>query len=347
MSREAHAEPVSGPGVDHGAASPTIPSKSILVVGLPRSGTTWIGKIFDSHPRTLYLHEPDSAVPMNGIPLIAESIAPGMDRIKILATLARTTNVRLARVTGALPHFPKTYRTTVRDWSHRWLAVGAKVCSRVLGEFNVPDLFIESPRNPVRLVWKSVESIGRTGLLARLMPDWRIIHIARHPCGWIDSQKRGHRENRFSSDDRKDWWRFDLLQATSPARRRGLSEASFRTMSDLERDAWSWVLWNEIAAEATEGLTNVMTILYEDVCSSPVDQSRRIFSFAGLDWHPQSEAFVTRSVSTHRENYYSIYRDPLAAANKWRRSISPEELRVVESIMRQSKLGRMFLKAKS
>ena len=130
------------------------------------------------------------------------------------------------------------------------------------------------------------------------MPDWRIIHIARHPCGWIDSQNRGHRENRFSSDDRKDWWRFDLLQATSPARRRGLSEASFRTMSDLERDAWSWVLWNEIAAEATEGLTNVITILYEDVCSSPIDQSRRIFSFAGLDWHPQSEAFVTRSVNT-------------------------------------------------
>ena len=82
MSREAHVEPVSGPGVDHGAASPTIPSRSILVVGLPRSGTTWIGKIFDSHPRTLYLHEPDSAVPMNGIPLIAESMGPGIDQSK-------------------------------------------------------------------------------------------------------------------------------------------------------------------------------------------------------------------------------------------------------------------------
>jgi hypothetical protein len=32
----------------------------ILVFGLPRSGTTWLGKIFDSHPETLYRHEPDS-----------------------------------------------------------------------------------------------------------------------------------------------------------------------------------------------------------------------------------------------------------------------------------------------
>jgi hypothetical protein len=146
-----------------------------------------------------------------------------------------------------------------------------------VGELNVPDLFVESPQNPVRLVWKSIESIGRTGLLARLMPDCRIIHIVRHPCGWIDSQSRGHREKRFSSDDRKDWWRFDMLEATSPARSRGLTAASFRNnMSDLERDAWSWVLWNEIAAEASEGLMNVMTVLYEDVCSAPIDQSRRV-----------------------------------------------------------------------
>ncbi len=34
--------------------------KQILIVGLPRSGTTWIGKLLDSSPLTLYLHEPDS-----------------------------------------------------------------------------------------------------------------------------------------------------------------------------------------------------------------------------------------------------------------------------------------------
>src|SRR5229473_3034366 len=31
----------------------------ILIFGLPRSGTTWLAKLFDSHPLTLYRHEPD------------------------------------------------------------------------------------------------------------------------------------------------------------------------------------------------------------------------------------------------------------------------------------------------
>src|SRR5690349_19178518 len=32
-----------------------------FILGAPRSGTTWLGKIFDSHPSVLYRHEPDIA----------------------------------------------------------------------------------------------------------------------------------------------------------------------------------------------------------------------------------------------------------------------------------------------
>ena len=40
----------------------------ILLLGSPRSGTTWLGKLFDSHPNTLYLHEPDSVLVNRKIP---------------------------------------------------------------------------------------------------------------------------------------------------------------------------------------------------------------------------------------------------------------------------------------
>lgn len=43
----------------------------ILLCGIPRSGTTWIGKIFDSHPDTLYRHEPDSGKVLGSVPLVA------------------------------------------------------------------------------------------------------------------------------------------------------------------------------------------------------------------------------------------------------------------------------------
>ena len=47
--------------------------KLILLFGMPRSGTTWIGKIFDSHQDTFYLHEPDSVSPVANLPLVVDT----------------------------------------------------------------------------------------------------------------------------------------------------------------------------------------------------------------------------------------------------------------------------------
>jgi len=37
--------------------------RAILVSGSPRSGTTWLAKLLDSHPDVLYRHEPDEVSP--------------------------------------------------------------------------------------------------------------------------------------------------------------------------------------------------------------------------------------------------------------------------------------------
>ena len=44
----------------------------ILLFGPSRSGTTWIGKIFDSHPTAIYRHEPDAVHPLSDVPLIID-----------------------------------------------------------------------------------------------------------------------------------------------------------------------------------------------------------------------------------------------------------------------------------
>jgi hypothetical protein len=315
--------------------------KPVLVVGLPRSGTTWIGKVFDSHPGTLYLHEPDSAVPMRDVPPLIGS-APGegeADRLR--ASVARTMNVRLTRVAGSLPRFRKAYRSPGFDWLHQRMVFSAKLWSRAFGEVRIPDLASAS-NQPPRLVWKSIESVGRIGMLARLAPEFRVIHILRHPCGWMRSFGRGYQERLFTSE-RDDWADFRLLESTPPAQRRGLAMSSFREMDDIERDTWLWILWNENGVEGGEGLSNVLTVRYEDVCAAPVAQSRMIFRFAELDWHPNTENFIYRSISTSSERYYSVFRDPLTAANRWRQSFSGAQLHRVEAIMEQSHVGRMFL----
>lgn len=47
-------------------------NKILLIFGIPRSGTTWLGKLFDSHPDIVYLHEPDSQFRTNNVPLLVK-----------------------------------------------------------------------------------------------------------------------------------------------------------------------------------------------------------------------------------------------------------------------------------
>ena len=153
---------------------------------------------------------------------------------------------------------------------------------------------------------------------------------------------RGHLEGRFGSG-RDEWWRWDLLEATPPAQRRGLTVSAFEAMNDLQRDVWSWVLWNEYAIEASAGLTNVMAITYEQVCAAPIVESKKLFEFARLTWDRQVEDFLRKSTSTHKEQFYSLFRDPALAANKWRSRVSASDLNIIESILSESTIGRRYL----
>ena len=311
----------------------------IALIGLPRSGTTWIGKIFDSHPETLYLHEPDSAVLMKELPLIAEPF-PDSEHHVLSSALTRTLSLRLTRVVGILPQFKKSYRTSTVDWFHRRLVLGGKLYSRFVGEVRIPDLI--NTGQPVRLVWKSVESLGRLGLIARAMTNSRVIHILRHPGAWESSFSRGYREKHFRSS-RTEWSVLTQLTETTAAKRRGLTITSFKAMSGLERNVWSWVLWNEHASEACSDLTNVLMIKYEDVCAAPIAESQRMFKFSNLTWHEQTERFILESTSTHKDGFYGVFRNPSIAANRWRHNISSTNLKTIESILADSEIGRYYL----
>ena len=51
---------------------------SSSLIGLPRSGTTWIAKIFDSHPDVLYYHEPDYIDRIPCVPYVTELDESGL-----------------------------------------------------------------------------------------------------------------------------------------------------------------------------------------------------------------------------------------------------------------------------
>src|SRR5687768_16437501 len=149
----------------------------ILVFGLPRSGTSWMGKIFDSHPDTLYLHEPDKHIHLPDVPMLLPAEPPK----ELDAFLKQVLANRSPGVTGKLPAFTKSYRSGARHLARTATGYVARVLPRQLAaRVQVPDLVDRRDSVP-RLVWKSINSVGRLGALARLLPNARCILLMRHP----------------------------------------------------------------------------------------------------------------------------------------------------------------------
>src|SRR5580692_5237881 len=82
----------------------------ILILGSPRSGTTWLAKIFDSHPDILYRHEPDELT----LP------EPGLDPAEQVRQWLRQRGLRAA---AKRPDFSKSWRPTLLNHVRRGMLV--------------------------------------------------------------------------------------------------------------------------------------------------------------------------------------------------------------------------------
>ncbi len=185
-----------------------IPSERIiLILGAPRSGTSWLAKIFDSHPDVLYRHEPRYA-PLRTL------ASPGRALPEQVATVqgpSRSLHRQLIEIAtlksaGSLPIFRSTIEALPRrpvytGMTHGLRAVELLRSARPLVR-DVP-IFdrIDVARHPeLRVVMKSVSSRGRarsssvrTGLvrMSYLLPRDPFGQARPTSCAPLHSRARG------------------------------------------------------------------------------------------------------------------------------------------------------------
>ncbi|GMQ88819.1 MAG: hypothetical protein BMS9Abin09_0257 [Gammaproteobacteria bacterium] len=314
----------------------------VLLFGLPRSGTTWLGKIFDSDPNTLYRHEPDSHQRM-GIPLFADP----QDRQLQMAVQRYAKGIpdmRSVSVSGKLPLFRKNYLTDTQLGFYHLSILLAKAVGKLAPRFPLLYAPRGRPTGLPTAVWKSIESVGRIGLIRRAIPGSRVILIIRHPCGYVRSVQKGDSEGYFlgsvaSSDD---YDLFGKLLETEPARRYGLTLDKLRVLTPEQRLAWRWALYNEKAMLELEGLSDAMVVRYEDVCADPLGMAARMYEFAGMHLGPQTETFLKESTGRQNGGYYSVYKDPQKVAWRWQEELSPDRIESILAITRSTHPGAMF-----
>lgn len=325
------------PGQPGGSRGP------ILIIGVPRSGTSWLGKIFDSHPWVLYRHEPDDVSARADFPGICavEDIPRYADAAR--RYVARLTTVRLVKSVGTRPIFPKPFQRLPAHYLRYSLTLGLRAAEAVpfaaawAKRVPIPDL-ISGDRTAIAYVIKSVSLLGATTLLAKAIPESRIIAIVRHPCGQVASIKRslagGYTQGGLFGP---------RVLATARARELGMTRERYEAMPGLDRCVWAWALVHAKLFEEAVNLPNVRLLSYERLCEAPVAQARELMAFANLSWTEETERFIAASTRGNgREGYYSLFRDPIKAASKWKDELSGAEIAYVMNIIAQVLPGMSF-----
>ena len=316
--------------------APTRPTDPIFIVGAPRSGTTWLAKIFDSHPDVLYRHEPDHDLPAPP----ADS-----DRETLLATVRAWRDDRHLRANTKRPFFTKSWRP---GWAHALrgtLAYGMMAAGRLPGlhaahrRWSLPDL---GHPEQARLVIKTVNWCDGIAPIARALPGSRTVVIIRRPCGQVHSVLRGTDMGRFELREQHAL-PYNYPRARAYARAHGVPEANFDLLRPAARIAWDWAAFNETLVCSTAGLSNVMVVIYETLCEQPEAEARRILDFVGLSWHPRVAGFVRASTTTAGDgDYYGVVRNPVVAAHRWRGQMADDDRVAVQAVARQTRLTRYW-----
>jgi hypothetical protein len=319
----------------------------VLLLGAPRSGTTWLAKILDSHPDVLYRHEPDTVIRNDAIPYLCPREAVSNFRSQAREYLVRLVDVHTLKSAGSRPVFQKRFRSALSGRLHTGLIYALHAASRMPGRsrwsrrLSIPDLMRGPPAAKPTLVVKSVSSRGRIRLYGEALPASRIAFILRHPCGQVASTLHGIKTGKFERRES-----FKSVLVLEEAKKFALSPARFAALSPVQQCAWHWALLNQKALNDLASLepSRAMVLRYEDACAEPVRWAQELLNFAGLDWNRQTAAYVQSSTSGgDNEEFYGTNRDPLSAANKWRNSLTDAEQRQILEIAASVPAGQMFV----
>src|ERR1700720_492353 len=157
----------------------------VFVLGAPRSGTTWLAKIFDSHPGVVYRHEPDTVLRSDRVPVICSAAAPAQHS-QVHEYLCHLLNMRDLKSSGSLPLFPKRFRSAPTNWLRTLMIYGAKLAARAEGSkrlvrLSIPDFVNEARSGGTKYVLKSVSARGRVRAFSEAFPKSKFVFLLRHP----------------------------------------------------------------------------------------------------------------------------------------------------------------------
>lgn len=316
-----------------------------LIIGSARSGTTWVAKLFDAHPWVLYRHEPDSAVWTREIPGTVNREDYASYLPIAAAYLDSLYDVSTLKTNAGKVRFRKAYRAALAEMMFRSVFFSLRALEQIpslrpkVETVKIPQFITADRRDRLYEVSKSVIAGGRAGLYAQAKPDMRFILVLRHPAGVVGSEIRGKKAGKMLGEAP-----IKALAAMPGAIERGLTQQFFQEADYLERMSWFWVLFNEKMIADTRECENCLLVNYDQMCADPKSAVKTMYRHAGIELSAEVSDFLDRSTTptASEPEYFDLFRDPLAAANRWREQLSNEQVARIRTITEGTLPGAMF-----
>ncbi|MDY6782796.1 MAG: sulfotransferase [Cyanobacteriota bacterium] len=271
----------------------------IYLVGLPRSGTTWVGAVLNTSPGVKYFFEP--------------------------------FNFRF--IPEAKPHFRKYLRGDEQDEEFARYCRDA-FAGRIENQHLTNHLnWLYKKWNwfPGRVAIKDVNSL--------LMLEWidshmtqTIVIIMRHPCAVASSWLR------LWGGPQKGLETFlDILLKQPQLMQDYLSpfEEVIKTASGFwQKIGAFWGAMYYVALEQQKKHPNWLVVQHEEFCQNPTQAYGKLFKQLDLPWSARTHNFLEISTGKKSKNPFVTQRISSQESDKWKQELEPWQIEEVKKIAR-------------
>lgn len=295
----------------------------VLIVGLPRSGTSWVGNALGRAPRTAYVHEPDGdhdpfAFRARRGSFITPTLVPGdtdleMERLwaGAFAGGTRPTTVR-SRLAWRL------YRKSPVDqrWD-AWVDGRVSLGLKAIAALAVPRVAASECEH---VVAKSVRAEWNVEWIAdRFSPT--VVMVERHPLNVLSSWS----ELGFGKDPRA------LTGLDRSSRARWGVSAPSPDAPLIRRQAYVYGVGAAALRDAAARHPEWIRVSHEALCLDPQVLVRGLLRDVGLEWGEATERYLAES---DREGTgYHTQRKAQEQPDRWRTRLHAEQVDTITATL--------------
>ncbi len=295
-------------------------TKPVVICGLHRSGTTYVGRILSLTSSTYVLHEPFN-------PIWGLDYAPSTYTYWTKNNTNSDADEIVCKAMAFCGKFAKPTSNKCGLQKIRYQVLGGKQhfqwkLLKILKILRMP---------PVHIVWKDPFCTFMVDYLTRICKIKTVVMV-RHPCAHYYSVNKQN-------------WHFDIGNLIGQQELindfgMGISEDHWEKAKNdnLVSIVLLWKIMSRMLASVGEQNDNLLLVRHEDLCMDPENEIHRICKHMGINFTLSMKKYIKitsqgSSAEAPEGQVHSFQRNSKALVNVWRENLSRDQIKTLLEIV--------------